>query len=224
MRKIIGIPGWNLGENSFGVTKPYLEFFKKYGEIIILTPNAFIPNIDLLVLPGGKDITVGGGDEFSFYNGAPDQFLEHFDKVTLPKYFDTEIPILGICRGMQTLMRHTGVPLVQDIWWGHGRSKDENDTKVHSLLLTESFRHLSAIIKPSDKIGSWHHQGVLANTIKKSSDWELMAYTKDTIGKYDGYDIAEYVQHKTKIIIGIQSHPERNNCVLDDMLIKQLLN
>ena len=58
MKKIIGIVGWNTGDNSFGVTKPYIDWLSNFGIVRILSPqNGIDDSIDLLVLPGGLDIT-----------------------------------------------------------------------------------------------------------------------------------------------------------------------
>lgn len=217
MSKVIGIPGWNLGDNSYGVTKPYLEFFKNYGTVIILSPDSFIESLDLLVLPGGKDI-VASSDTFSFWNGAPDQFLEFFDAKTLPKYFDSNVPIFGICRGMQSLMRHTNVPLVQDIWWDHGYSKDESDVSKNKLTYSEEFRGLSHL---ANQIGSWHHQCVLRQDLKDTA-WKTIAYTHDRYMKQE-FQVVEYVMHRDKKIVATQSHPERNFNALEDYFLKKLL-
>jgi gamma-glutamyl-gamma-aminobutyrate hydrolase PuuD len=212
MQKIIGIPGYNLGENTFGIGKPYLEYFSKFGNVLILTPMTFIP-VDLLVLPGGKDVHDGAQGGFSFYLQPHDPFLEYFDKYTLPQFWDRNIPMFGICRGMQTLMRHTGVPIIQNIDWGHGYSKDEKDDKANTLVYTREFRMLKTKFGV-DKVGSWHHQCVMKNDL--IGDWNLIAHTGD--------GVVEYAKHDSKPIFVTQSHPERNLNKLDKHIIKQLLS
>lgn len=210
--KQIGIVGWNLGENSFGASKPYLEYLSKFGQVSILGPNT-LANIDLLVLPGGKDV-VHGNNKISFWTGAPDQFLEHFDKYMLPQYIDRGTPILGICRGMQTLMRHVGVPLVQDIDWLHGYSKDEEDTKTNTLEYTPKYQWMAKQYRTS-KVGSWHHQCAMIEDVRNADGWDVVAHTKD--------GVCEYTRHRAMPIWGIQSHPERNQNELDAFIITSLL-
>lgn len=214
MNKTIGIVGWSLGDNSFGVSKPYLEYLSSFGDVIILTPTSFVP-LDLLVLPGGKDI-VHSNERPSFWNSAPEQFLEHFDRYTLPKYIENGTPILGICRGFQTLMRHFGIPLIQNISALHGRSKDEDDSSANKLSFTDKYRHLfdkkHGAFYNSGTVGSWHHQGVSTDDL--TEEFELIASCTGLV---------EYVKHKTLSIVGIQSHPERNQTDFDDYLINSLL-
>lgn len=220
MKKLIGVPMWNQGENSVGATKPYLEFLKTYGTVILLSPDTFIPNLDLLVLPGGKDIVHGNGEDFSFYSSDNERFLEHFDKYTLPKYIDNNTSILGICRGFQALMRHFNVPIIPNIWWDHGHSKDLSDTKANKLV----FRKYKNREGGGMHVGSWHHQGVNVSSVDANPELSVIAYCESGANKNPDYMIVEYVEHISKPIIGIQSHPERNFNDLDHALIKLLVN
>lgn len=220
MTKIIGIPGWSLGEQSFGVSKPYVEYLKQYGQTVILSPNSFIP-VDLLVLPGGKDVMGGGHGDFSFWNSDHERFLEHFDNYTLPRYIDNGTPIFGICRGFQTLMRHFGVKITQNIDWDHGYSKDESDTNEHNLLLSDTYKTGYKGYSPPKACGSWHHQCVLETDLDKSQ-WELVGCTNDGTLK-DPFYVVEYVKHTSLPIAATQSHPERNWNSLEKRLILELL-
>ena len=98
--KKIGIVGWKTGDNSFGITTSYAQFFNEFGNVKILNP---VPpkdidlDIDLLVLPGGPDISP------SIYSQVPDYFVgkgcphrEYFDKYLLPIYIKNNISIFGI--------------------------------------------------------------------------------------------------------------------------------
>lgn len=220
-KPIIALPMWNQGENSVGATKTYLEYLKGFGEVILLAPGTFLPTIDLLVLPGGKDIAHGNSEDFSFLNSDNERFLEHFDKFTLPKYVEAKIPILGICRGMQAIMHYFGIPLIQDIWWDHGYSKDENDSKPNTLVY-KKYYELGQGKDAVKTIGSWHHQGVSVEDVKHQGDFDVIAHTMDSA--IEKFQIVEYVEHKSLPIIGIQSHPERNRNKLDEFLIRSLLN
>lgn len=213
-----------MGENAVGVAKSYLEYFKEYGQVIMLSPNTFIPDLDLLVLPGGKDIVHGNPDDFSFYMSDNERFLEYFDKFTLPKYIENQTPIYAICRGFQAICRHFNIPIIPHIYWNHGYSKDETDTKANDLSYLkyqELFGHgrLATI-----KIGSWHHQGVSMASMENNPDFDVIAFTKDVkTNTYSNYNIVEFIEHKTLPIIAEQSHPERNQNSLEDFLIRKLL-
>ena len=100
-QKKIGIVGWNVGDNTFGVGKNYLTWISKFGAPIILTPhNREIENLDLLILPGGADINPWTYGEIPHFNtGTPNVMLEYFDATMLPQYIESGIPIFATCRG-----------------------------------------------------------------------------------------------------------------------------
>ena len=99
----IGIPGWKIGDNAFGVTTSYMTFVAQYGEPVILLPESEIrKDLDLLILPGGLDIDASRYGQIPGYlNTKTDLFKEYFDKEHLPEYIEMKTPIFGICRGHQ---------------------------------------------------------------------------------------------------------------------------
>lgn len=222
-RKIIGLPLWNQGETSVGATKAYLEYLKQFGDVVILTPTAFIKGLDLLVLPGGKDVMHSNPHDFSYENSDGERFLEFFDKFTLPKYIAAGTPIYGICRGMQTIMRHFNIPLVQNIWWDHGYSKDTADSKVNKLTYNK-YQEFGKGEGKVDTVGSWHHQGVTMATMMAPAqkEFDVIAYVNN-YPDMPQYNIVEFAEHKTLPIIVEQSHPERNDNRLERHLISKLL-
>lgn len=99
--KKIGIVGWFTGEKSFGVSKPYLEFFSWFGEVDIISPFEKVArDLDLLVLPGGPDVWPGRylaeDEDIHMFVGAPCMIRERFDKILLPQYITNQTPIFGI--------------------------------------------------------------------------------------------------------------------------------
>jgi gamma-glutamyl-gamma-aminobutyrate hydrolase PuuD len=98
-QKQILIVGWKTGDNSFGVTVPYLEYFSKFGQVHVLTPNTveYVFRADLLVLPGGRDVNPTRYNQSpGYHTGHPEPILEYFDTKVLPKYIEKQIPIFGI--------------------------------------------------------------------------------------------------------------------------------
>lgn len=220
-KKVIGVPLWNQGENSVGATKGYLEYLKQFGTVVLLSPDSFIPEIDLLVLPGGKDVANGNKEDFSFQNSDNERFLEWFDANTLPKYIEANVPIFAICRGMQAIARHFNMPLVPNIWWDHGYSDDRNPTEAHGILYSEKAIAISKNnhVHLPKKIESYHHQGLLIKDV--SDDFEILAVSDE---KLEDYKIVEFMIHKTLPITCMQGHPERSHAALPKFLINSLLN
>ena len=194
----IGIPGWLVGPNSFGVTLSYIEFAKEYigGEDIrILLPNSPVwTDLDLLLLPGGADINPSRyGEVPSFQTDKPDIIKEYFDVHVLPQYIEQRVPIFGICRGMQTLCVHYGAKLIQDMWHETNESADPYKG-VHTLKIIGDD-------KKKPKVNSRHHQSVY----RPDSNIIVLA----THGAYNHH--IEAVRIQGYPAIGCQWHPEDLN-------------
>lgn len=139
MKKRIGIVGWNTGENSFGITKPYAEYFSKFGQVVILTPNENADlSLDLLVLPGGLDLAPQSSKMLpSFYTSNTDVMKQYFYDVTLKDYIKNNIPIFGICLGFQQLCSYFGANLIQNK--KYIRSGDDRSRLVDVLNISPKY-------------------------------------------------------------------------------------
>jgi putative glutamine amidotransferase len=206
-KKLIGIVGWGMGENSFGATKPYVEYLKNHGRLVILAPDEDIhPDLDLLVLPGGKDLST------HFYKQAPgmfnsdaDQFKEYFFVNNLPKYIEAGIPIFGICLGFQQLCVHFGAKMKQHLVYHPTTPSDSRWECVHEVKVAPAYRYLlgedvSGKKKDTFKSNSLHHQGVAQE--------DFPSTILDVVGTSDKGTVLEAIKHKTLPIYGVQYHPE----------------
>ena len=164
--KKIGILGHYLGPNSFGLTKPYLNFFSMFGEVVIITPFdiAVREDLDLLVLPGGPDVWPDryrdADEDFHFLTGEPRMEFERFDAILLPGYIQKRVPIFGICRGHQSLAVHFGGHLKQHMY--HETNKhDKRDEWVHGLdIFHDAANLIEGLPKAMFDVNSLHHQVV----------------------------------------------------------------
>jgi putative glutamine amidotransferase len=227
--KKIGIVGWNIGDNSFGATKTYLNFLTHFGNVQIITPQQeVIKDLDLLVLPGGRDVNpLRYGGIPDWFNSEPNSMLEYFDAHKLPQYIEQETPIFGICRGFQTLNVHFGGGLTQN--YVHEQSTKSRGDLVHKLFKMENFPEKVKLINynKSGKLievdfvetNSLHHQVIFKQDLSK----ELIP----TLEHIDG--VIEAFIHPTLPIAGVQYHPEEIwDCyamgIIDLLLNKQKIN
>lgn len=210
-----GIVGWRMGDNSFGATLPYLSFLNWLGcDIRILTPKEGIDeDLDLLVLPGGKDLSPAlYGQVPGYENSDPDQFKEFFYVNNLQQYIDHGTRILGICLGMQMLVTKFGGRLRQDIflYGGHETSSPDNRGElVNTLVFPAKFQHIENQLSKKGKAiecCSLHHQGCL--DIDIPDEMEVVATAKGSATSK--HKIVEIVKHRTLPILGVQMHPEED--------------
>ncbi len=157
-------------------------------EVIINT----LENIDGLLL-------TGGGDHNPLWAGEEPQKELHGINATrdLPELlitrlaFNRQIPMFGICRGMQTLAFALGGRVAQDI----------NATLKHSQEADKSEPTHSVILSPESMIrifvNSFHHQAVS----------DTGPHFQATASSPDGIiEAMESTEHKS--ILGVQWHPE----------------
>jgi len=199
--KKIGLPMWKTGDNSFGSTLSYIMYLQKFGEVIPLMPKHTLrTDLDLLVLPGGVDINpLTYGELPDFFTQKPDLHKEHFDKVYLPQYIAAGIPVLGICRGNQSIAVHFGGKLIQDM--SHETNKpDDPYSPVHQMIIPDNVNLKIEI--PQHRmiaVNSRHHQVVARRNFPDCLT---------IIGQHQRDKTIEMIAHKTLPIVGIQSHVE----------------
>lgn len=206
----IGIVAQNHEGNDrakFGVNQEYLEFISNFGSPIIICPvskeefNDFY-RIDALLLPGGSDVDYKRYAKYPpFLNYAPNPFLEYFDSEVLPTLI-SNIPIFGICRGLQTLNVFFGGTLRNLYYHPHS---DFNGDMAHEVEIPKAN---NKVLKT--KVNSYHHQGI--DKLAKNFTVEAKFPTLNA-----SWGVIEAISDYSKKIFAVQWHPERSQ---DDFSIK----
>lgn len=209
----IGIVGWRLGSNSFGVTIPYLDYIASFSNDyhILMPGHPYREDIELLILPGGPDINpVRYGAVPSYYTSHPCPFREWFDTTILPAYVRSGTPIFGICRGFQSLVVHFGGDLVQEHYHETNTQTEGRSKKVHPITLTEQGEEVlsklegKTVKRKKIEVNSLHHQVANPATFP-IGEMAVLAHHPD--------NTPEVICHRTLPIAGVQYHPEE---LLDD--------
>lgn len=189
----------------------YIDWLKGNDKIEVVTLSAQennadeIASCDALVLSGGVDIFpafYGGSDD---YPGKPEQWKKErdvFEMEVFESALEEQIPILGICRGLQliniihkgTLQQHLqNETLVQ--------SHIGNPDKQHAVnIVEESLLHSLVDIERSD-INSAHHQA-----IDKLGEG-LMINCQADDGTIEGIEWKD--KSNRPFMLAVQWHPER---------------
>ncbi len=105
------------------------------------------------------------------------------------KIIDLKLPILGICYGMQILMKNLGAEVVSSNVREYGHTEISILNKDN--LLKNVNDNTTVWMSHGDKIGSY------------DNNWISLANSKN--------EILAAVKHKTKEIYGVQFHPEVNH-------------
>lgn len=154
--------------------------------------RSWIQDCDALVLPGGGDMEPWryGQKNTASRNLEPERDEEEL--WLLERFTALKRPVLGICRGMQTINVFFGGTLIQDL---PGHSAVKGMDRFHKVSTAPSF--LSEICGESRAVNSAHHQALdcLGSGVE-AAQWAP-----------DG--TVEALCHRYLPVWAVQWHPER---------------
>ena len=220
-RPVIGISG-NYDEQTCKLAEGYYRSVQQAGGVPVIIPPLAdtdsiintLEHIDGLLLSGGADYNPLYADE------EPIPALHGINSERdLPELlitrlaYNRQIPILGICRGIQTLAMALGGKVLQDIGQTTVKhSQDANRSEpTHSVTVEKDSTLFNIYKEEKLYVNSFHHQAVgdagpLFRVTATASDSTIEAI-----------ESAEY-----KSILGVQWHPE---CLVEGLpLFKWLIN
>lgn len=150
---------------------------------------------DALVLPGGGDI-----DPFLFHqenqgSRAIDPGLDRLQLFLLRSFLEKELPVLGICKGMQLINVCLGGGIIQDLPTA-GQHEYIGKDQIHPTY-TQKGSFLHTLYGESFPVNSAHHQGIA----EPGEDLLVIQQA------FDG--VAEAIVHTRLPVLGVQWHPER---------------
>lgn len=211
------------GEWMDSLENAYINFFSSYGFNLFPVSNV-IDDIDVLfevcqpdgiVLTGGGDVDPALFNESRTNNMSISEKRDRIETKLLDTATQQQIPVLGICRGMQFINVYFGGRLIGDI----------NAIDIHRNHTTPS-NHKISIIEPrlfneagrdEFEVNSYHNQGIRSN---------MLADPLISFAVFEDLGIVEGFYHTKHNIIGIQWHPERDNSPLslDKVLMSAFMN
>ena len=235
LRPMIGIPTWSdvsqvySGVPLSGIKQSYISTLQKVGAIPILIPlgldttslRGIFQRIDGLFLGGGSDIAP------RLYEKGSREVLDTSDlerdwvELTLTRWaLDENMPMLGVCRGIQVMNVACGGTLHRDLRnHGSGIKHDyifphyKRDRISHNVSIAEGC-YLHGIFGDMLSVNSMHYQGVA----DVGAGLQVMATSED--------GLPEALTAQSHIFaLGFQWHPEellkndaRNAAIFSDFL------
>lgn len=214
MKPVIGIfPSYCDETKRIYLNNQYLEEIIRSGGIPYIIPMSsdqktvydIIKNIDGLILSGGSDIDPKYyGQSNSGKSVGISEFMDECEAVLVRLAVEDDLPILGICRGMQALNIFCGGSMMQDIPSEKGfavcHRLEKPEVAYHSITVEKESPLSDTIGFGTHTVNSYHHQAVK----NIAPEFSVAATAED--------GIVEAIYHKNKkFILGIQWHPERNH-------------
>ena len=205
---VIGITG-NYEELTCKLGEGYYNSVVAAGGIpVVLPPVAdkdilvgSLEHIDALILSGGGDINpLFAGEEPSIRLRGINQKRDLPELLLARLAYNRQMPILGICRGIQTLAVALGGRVWQDInektTMKHSQDADRSE-QTHSVTLEEDSLLYGIYGKSKLLVNSFHHQ-----VVREPGDKFRV------VGKAPDHLIEAMESSEFKPIIGVQWHPE----------------
>lgn len=164
------------------ISHDWILCLDRWDIVPVLVPNALSSPqkyaedacLDLLILTGGDS-----------FGETP---LRDDTEITLMKWAaDTQMPVLGVCRGMQIMASVAG---------GNLQEVDGHVAKIHEIRVLDCLRH---IYGSTCEVNSFHNLGIRSDQI--GAGYQLAAE--------DGNGYAEAMVHSELPAVGIMWHPER---------------
>ncbi|MGH7900791.1 MAG: gamma-glutamyl-gamma-aminobutyrate hydrolase family protein [Thermodesulfobacteriota bacterium] len=202
---IIGITT-DIKEDCFQIERKYPDAVARAGGIPILLPSIAndsgvlkhaVLRIDGLLVPGSRDM------DPKYYNETPHAKIKPMDEhrtisemIILESANKRNIPVLGICGGMQLINVFFGGSLYQDIGSLVPEASSHEGGNIHQINIEEETKLYKIIGIKTFSTKSHHHQSV------KAIGNGLRVCAKSTDG------IIEGIESIDSFILGVQWHPE----------------
>lgn len=217
MRPVIGIPcqaDFRAGSERpiYGNNRTYVHAVERAGGLPILIPmltnphdlEDLCPRLDGILFSGGIDLQPSlYGEQKIPETDELDPQLDTFEMTLANWALQEDIPILGICRGMQLLNVFLGGSLYQDITsqrpgsLEHRRRDLPRTELTHTVTVEEGSLMEKILGARQIWVNSLHHQ-----SIKEPGKGVSITGRAD-----DG--VAELMEvHGHRFVLGVQGHPE----------------
>lgn len=196
----------------FGVSMHYCQAAEASGAAPLILPLSQQPDVlgrlldlcDGLMLTGGFDIDPSlYGEDPHPKIGEINPLRDITEMILTKQALERDMPILGICRGMQILNVAAGGSLYQDL-----ESQRDDDTLLHFQKLTEEYPSHAINVAP----GSWLHgitgqQKVRINSYHHQAVKDVAPGFRVTATAPDG--VIEAMSHESREFChAVQWHPE----------------
>jgi len=180
-------------ERRDALDQNWITFLQSINLSPIIVPNNTHYVQELIEKESIEGVLLTGGNSLTRYGGnAPER--DEVEKLLISFAYAKNLPLLGICRGMQMIQDFFGNSLYEIS--GHVATR-------HSLVIQEGHR-LSSILNNYQDVNAFHKYGAF----KVNGDLLQVAHSQD--------GVVMAVEHIEKKIFGVMWHSERESPYKED--------
>lgn len=199
-------------EKVKGEESPYFKALVAAGarpdEIeMIMPPGNGLPSLgdfDGILLAGGEDVDPElYGERKRYDNVKTNRARDDFEVALLDRGLRAELPILGICRGIQTINTRFRGTLYQDLKGDtalerNHKQQGSRSATAHSITVTDPDSVLHGFVTGNCPVNSLHHQAIK----RLGRGLKVTAHSED--GLVEAVELAE----EYPFFLAVQWHPE----------------
>lgn len=189
-------------EKRDAISHDLTKFMQKINAIPIYIPNSLSDVKSYTKELKINALVLSGGDNVGF---PPEREKTEHELINFAMKHD--IPLLGICRGMQKINQFFG-------GYHDKLDTDEHVTKEHQIKIQDK-KLLNIFESETINVNSFHHNIIT----QKNLGQDLIPFALSNID-----DTIEGFYHKKFPFIGVMWHPEREQKEFDEVMIYQLFN
>lgn len=221
---LIGVSSARGSQGGSIVSGTYIEAVLKAGGVPVIVPvmtdseilRDIVNDLDGLVMVGGGDVHPSYYKENLIPNvNEIDSVRDIYDFTLLKLATDRNIPVLGICRGLQVINVAFGGSLYQDIPLqlkdksiSH-KQKEPREQATHTITVDKGSKLYEILSKTELSVNSYHHQSVK----KVAPGFKITSKAPDGI-------VESIEAYPNRAIIGVQWHPEAQVKAGDTTMLK----
>lgn len=214
------------GQEWILVASDYVKSVERAGGIPLLIPFTekietvidLAKRCDGILITGGDDVDpILYGEDVSIKTTHLEPRRDRQEALLLKElFYNTEIPLLGICRGCQIINVVAGGNLHQDLTsqdLHHVVLSASHDAFAHKVQIKEGSMLESIIGSPTMLTNSYHHQAVKG----VAYGFDMVASTSD--------GVTEAIEKKgDRFVLGVQWHPEMTqSCPINQKIFEAFI-
>lgn len=194
------------GERRDCLDQAWTEYLESFGLVPIPLPNtvgdvsSYLDTLDIegAILTGGNDLT----HLDSATNSAPER--DEFERELIDYALENDMPLLGVCRGMQLL----------NVYFGGGLSTVEGHVATtHDITFDIDTKSRDLSLPDITTVNSYHGYGIKEQDV--AADLHSLGRTNDST--------IECLTHPDRPLYGVMWHPERDERFeIDEIILARL--